>query len=312
MVNTAIGVRIFTGMMMSKSTKEKSLHKLEVQWKKAQRNILKTFLEDDDFDLYLRDKKGKFCKNKMNKHEKGSFGEYVFAQFLNKKEISYKRVNRFGRDFEILIKDQKYKIDLKTSSRHKIWNNKKYSKYNVHYDVIFIDEKSENIPLELYPDQSSPLYKNFYGYKLGYLKDLKKKFDTTIKKNNEKSKKYDPSYLIKNKIKGLGKNIRVLYRIDTHDWKGFPDNLPGSYKKYDATVFLRLKFDWNKDEPSFEKGYLLLTQDLINNKYPLIEAQQRQKNKGINQVINWTEFKKNFDNLCFDDEDKLMAVIEKI
>ena len=45
---------------MSKSTKEKSLHKLEVQWKKAQKNILKTFLEDDDFDLYLRDKKGKF------------------------------------------------------------------------------------------------------------------------------------------------------------------------------------------------------------------------------------------------------------
>ena len=129
MVNTSIGVRIFTGMMMSKSTKEKSLHKLEVQRKKAQKNILKTFLEDDDFDLYLRDKKGKFCKNKMNKHE---------------------------------------------------------------------------------------------------------------------------------------------------------------------------------------KGYLLLTQDLNNNKYSLIEAQQRQKNKGINQVINWIEFKKNFDNLCFDDEDRLMAVIEKI
>ena len=48
---------------MSKSTKEKDLHKLEKQWKKAQKNMLKIFLEDDDFDNYLKQKQSEIKKD---------------------------------------------------------------------------------------------------------------------------------------------------------------------------------------------------------------------------------------------------------
>ena len=48
---------------MSKSTKEKELHKLEKQWKKAQKNMLKIFLEDDDFDNYLKQKQSEIKKD---------------------------------------------------------------------------------------------------------------------------------------------------------------------------------------------------------------------------------------------------------
>ena len=48
---------------MSKSTKEKELHKLEKQWKEAQKNMLKIFLEDDDFDNYLKQKQSEVKKD---------------------------------------------------------------------------------------------------------------------------------------------------------------------------------------------------------------------------------------------------------
>tara|TARA_E500000178_G_C16984625_1_gene737536 strand:- start:174 stop:926 length:753 start_codon:yes stop_codon:yes gene_type:complete len=249
--------------------------------------------------------------NLMNRQEKGAFGEYVFSHFLTDQKIEHQKVNRFGRDFEIFFRGKKHNIDLKTSSKNQVWTNKKYGKFGISYDVVFIEEKNNSVVF--YPDVDSPLYDNYYAYKLGNLSYLKNKFNglkTDFK--GKKEKQHNPSHLIKNKIKNQGKNIRVLYRIDTHNWKGFPDNLPGSYKKYDATVFLRLKFDWNTDEPNFEQGYLLLTKDLDKNKYPLIEAQQRQRNKGIKSVINWSEFKNKFDHLCFHDENKLLLAIKNI
>ena len=296
-------------MTMSKFTEEKEFQRLEKKIRRAEKEMSRIFLEDDDFDVYLR---GENPNTKMNNQEKGSLGEFVFNKFLNEKKIKFQRVNRFGRDFEIEINGRKNKIDLKTSSKYKIWKNKKYAKNDVYYDVIFIDENNEGNPVLLYPDIRSPLHKKFYGYKLGDLSDLRNKFDESKFLTTSKNNKYDPSYSFKNKIKKLGKNIRILYRVDTHDWKGFPDNLPGSYKKYDATVFLRLKFDWNKDKPIFEEGFLLLSKDLDRNKYPLTDAQKRQKNKGIEKVINWEDFRNRFRDLCFKEEDKLLLEIEKI
>ena len=235
-----------------------------------------------------------------NNSEKGDFGEYLYIKFCKKNNIPVKRLNRFGRDIDLA----NAKIDVKTSNSLKNWRDKKYKPY-VRYDVIFINEANNSV--YLYPEKDSPLRKDFYEIKLGEFNYLFNQW-----KNNplEKMPRYDAIKEVRNEIQERVSEkfrSRILYRIDTHQWKGYPDNVPGSWEKYDATIFLKIKFDWERDEVGEIQYYLFLSNEM--DLYSYEEPTKRQRDKGYEKNINWKKFQKTFSRNIFNDIDKLINYI---
>ena len=178
-----------------------------------------------------------------NNTQQGNFGEYLYIKFCKKNNIDCDRVNRFGRDIDLA----NAKIDVKTSFTKKSYSPKTYKPF-VKYDVIFIDEDDGSV--HLYPEKDSPLRKDFYGVRLGEFTDLYDEWKTS---QYEGQAKFDPieeeKKEIEEKITQKYK-LRYIYRVLTHEWHGdhqHPFNIPGScWQKYDATIYLKIMFDWKK------------------------------------------------------------------
>ena len=220
--------------------------------------------------------------------------------FCLKKKINAVQVNQFGRDVEIFT-HKKFNIDVKTSHKVKNWTNKKYRPY-VSYDVVYIDENDNSI--YLYPDLNSPLRELYYGHKIANLDKAYKDYKcrpsfTKIQFNPIKNFK---SMILKQSTK---KKIRFVYRVITHEWKGYADNIPGkNWKNFEATIFFNLNFDWINDTPILDKAYVFISNEM--NEYPLQDAEKRQLNKGIETVLNWELFEKNYPNRIFSSLDELI------
>jgi hypothetical protein len=239
-----------------------------------------------------------------NTTQQGDFGEYLYIEFCKKNKIDCDRVNRLGRDIDLA----NAKIDVKTSKNQKNWGDKKYKPY-VKYDVIFIDKDDDSV--YLYPEKDSPLRKDFYGFKLGEFADLYDEWKTS---KYEVKDKFDLiEYERKEFLQRVSKNFRLrqlLYRVDTHKWIGYPDNIPGSWEKYDATIFLRIKFDWEKDKIGEIKYYLFLSHEM--DLYPDAKPTKRQRKKGIKRIIDLEEFEKTFPRNIFTNRDKLISDINSM
>lgn len=239
-----------------------------------------------------------------NNSQQGEFGEYLYIKFCKKNNIDCNRVNKFGRDIDLA----NAKIDVKTSRTKKNWSDKKYKPY-VKYDVIFIDRDSDSV--YLYPEKDSPLRKDFYGVRLGELTDL---YDEWKTNQYEEKATLDPiEQERKEFLQRVSKKLRLrplLYRVDTHKWIGYPDNIPGSWEKYDATIFLRIKFDWEKDKIGEIKYYLFLSHEM--DLYPDAKPTKRQRKKGIKRIIDLEEFEKTFPRNIFTNRDILISDINSM
>ena len=239
-----------------------------------------------------------------NNSQQGEFGEYLYIKFCKEYNIGCNRVNKFGRDIDLA----NAKIDVKTSRTKKNWSDKKYKPY-VKYDVIFIDIDSDSV--YLYPEKDSPLRKDFYGVRLGELTDL---YDEWKTNQYEEKATLDPiEQERKEFLQRVSKKFRLrplLYRVDTHKWIGYPDNIPGSWEKYDATIFLRIKFDWEKDKIGEIKYYLFLSHEMDS--YPDARPTKRQRKKGIKRIIDLEEFEKTFPRNIFTNRDILISDINSM
>ena len=238
-----------------------------------------------------------------NTSQQGDFGEYLYIEFCKKNNIDCDRVNRLGRDIDLA----NVKIDVKTTynQNQKNWSDKKY-KPHVKYDVIFIDKV--NYSVYLYPEKDSPLRKDFYEVKLGELTDLYDEWKTSQYEGKDKFDLIE--YERKEFLQRVSKKFRLrrlLYRVDTHKWIGYPDNIPGSWDKYDATIFLKIKFDWEKDKIGEIKYYLFLSDEM--DLYPDAKPTKRQREKGIKKIIDLEEFEKTFSRNIFTNRDKLINYI---
>lgn len=247
--------------------------------------------------------KKKFFKNKT---QQGDFGEYLYIKFCKKNNIDFDRVNRLGRDIHLA----NAKIDVKTTfnQNSKNWSDKKYKPY-VKYDVIFIDIDNDSV--YLYPEKDSPLRKDFYEVRLGKFTDLYDEWKTS---QYERQVKFDPieeeKKEIEEKITQKYK-LRYIYRVLTHDWHGdhqHPFNIPGScWQKYDATIYLKIMFDWEKDKIGKIKYYIFLTNEM--GQYPKLESPKLAANRGYEKIINWQVFEENFSKNIFHDKKDLTDFI---
>ena len=232
---------------------------------------------------------------------KGPLGEFIFQKFCIDHQIDFKRVNKFGRDFEINT-SKLHLIDVKTSERQKVWKNRKFPEY-VAYDVVFIDQ--ENNSVVLYPDEKSPLYIHYWAYDLGNLNSLIKEFEDfkKLKKLNTDADQ-DPTIEFSSKIREIEKkydlSLRFLFRVNTHDWTGGegPDNIPGKpWRKFDATIYCNFKYDWGMDRLVPIDICVFYSKDMDS--YPKKKPEQRVINKGINEIIDWESFRKDYTNNIF-------------
>lgn len=239
-----------------------------------------------------------------NKTQQGNFGEYLYIKFCKKNNIDCDRVNRFGRDIDLA----NAKIDVKTSFTKKSYSPKTYKPF-VKYDVIFIDEDNDSV--YLYPEKDSPQRKDFYGVRLGEFTDLYDEWKTS---QYEGQAKFDPieeeKKEIEEKITQKYK-LRYIYRVLTHEWHGdhqHPFNIPGScWQKYDATIYLKIMFDWEKDKIGKIKYYIFLTNEM--EQYPKLESPKLAADRGYEKIINWQVFEENFSKNIFHDKKDLTDFI---
>jgi|TARA_B100002052_G_C15827541_1_gene573686 hypothetical protein len=247
---------------------------------------------------------------------KGPLGEFIFQKFCIDHQIDFKRVNKFGRDFEIKT-TKLHLIDVKTSERSKVWKNRKFPDH-ISYDVVFIDQENDSVVL--YPDEKSPLYTNYWAYDLGSLDVLISEFEDfkKIKKLSTDSGE-DPTIEFSTKISEIEKeynlSLRFLFRVNTHDWRGGegPDNIPGKpWRKFDATIYCNFKYDWDMDRVVPIDICVFYTKDMDS--YPKKKPEQRVINKGINEIIDWESFRKDYTKNIFtnfEDLEQELSVLDQ-
>ena len=93
-------------------------------------------------------------------------------------------------------------------------------------------------------------------------------------------------------------------------WSAKPDNLPGSEKminRYPATVFVQLKYK-NETEEEISKIFYIKHSSL-GKSIKLIEADNRQKKKGIQKVIDFEHFKNENKQYIFENLDNFLEKI---
>lgn len=244
--------------------------------------------------------------------EKGSFGEYCYMLFAKENGFLIRKEGILECDF---IVSDKYLIDVKTTESEKVKYVGTRISENISYDVISIKDGI----VKIYPDLISPL-KNFSGDVIGKTDVLLDRWrqskktgkvlrsQKSIHKENRNSIKSEILDLFK---KSKNEKLRIVFRglVSNTRWKSSPDNLPGSVSQIannDITVFVQMKSENNAEKVS--KIYIFKHIDLY--KFPMKNTDQRQKNKGIEKVIDLEEFEKKFPELIFENMEGLRKQIE--
>jgi hypothetical protein len=106
-----------------------------------------------------------------------------------------------------------------------------------------------------------------------------------------------------------------LFRVNTHDWRGGegPDNIPGKpWRKFDATIYCNFKYDWDMDRVVPIDICVFYTKDMDS--YPKKKPEQRVINKGINEIIDWESFRKDYTKNIFtnfEDLEQELSVLDQ-
>jgi hypothetical protein len=239
-----------------------------------------------------------------NTAELGSFGEFVYLNFVRSKGMSIEKEGIFEHDFII---NNQFLIDVKTTEKNKTkWSGRRINPDFI-YDMITVHDGF----VKIFPDLNSPLI-SFSGQILGktnYLFDQWIDFKKQIKSNpiRRVSNKHTLNRdLIESQIISLFANnslkrIRFIFRgsVSKTRWSSSPDNLPGSLKKInenDVTIFIQM-FSNNHSE-SISKIFLILHDSLSDIK--MKQGDKRQVNKGILSVVDLEWFAEHKCDFVFD------------
>jgi len=247
-----------------------------------------------------------------SKSSLGSFGEFLYFEYATSLGFDISRVSLREVDFVVHDKDniKEYKIDVKTTIKNKIKYTGTRFYQDVTYDLIVIYEGM----IKVVPDTTSPLL--LYGSReLGSLEE-KYKVWIEFKNANKKIKSERNDWLLSrlemkreivNHFRRSGLVARVVFRgsVSRTRWNSSPDNLPGSQaiiSKYNITIYIQLKTEYDVE---VVHRIFVLPHDKLGG-MPYLPSNNRQKNKGIDNVIDWNEFKIKFNSNVFDDINKML------
>jgi len=236
----------------------------------------------------------------------GDFGEYVYQKYAQSMGFKTNRVNMGEIDIFLKKGQDTYEIDVKTTRNtgqgYKGPRNKErkaiiYEQVVVTPDNIIInfDERSPFSYLKSIKIENTE--NNYY--------DWKKNKDKPIKRINKFQKIRDE--IKQNLIHILSDSdfrFRYIFRgsVSLTRWSSQPDSLPGSKKvitKFDYTIFIQMKYcEINLEELS---EIFVFEHSQYNKKIKLITSSPRQQKKGIMQVIDKEDFRRNNPELIFDD-----------
>jgi hypothetical protein len=257
-----------------------------------------------------------FDKSKINDQKKGPFGEYIYREFAKSKKFEVYLTNIADTDVKLKLNEKEYEVDVKTTEI----DSGGYKGVRHRQDILYEQVVLTNSYAKINPDNNSPFKK--YDKKDLIINNIDELFKRW--KNSEYVKKPINSYQnfrnkIKKKINNLfikkNINIRVVCRgsVSLTRWSSWPDNLPGTKKtinKYPATVFVQFIYKNNQNEKISDIFYI--NHKDLGKKIKLIEPNNRQKNKGINKVINFEAFKIDIPELIFKNLAELESFVKKL
>ena len=246
----------------------------------------------------------------------GDFGEYIYQKYAQSMGFKTNRVNMGEIDIFLQKDLQKYEVDVKTtrniSQGYKGQRSKErkaiiYEQVVVKPDYILInfDERSPFFYLKSVKIENTE--KNYY--------DWKKDKDKPIKRINKFQKIRDE--IKQNLIHILSDSdfrFRYIFRgsVSLTRWSSQPDSLPGSKKvitKFDYTIFVQMKYSETNLEELSE--IFVFEHSQYNKKIKLITSSVRQQKKGLMQVIDKEDFRKNNPELIFSDINSFKAYADK-
>ena len=250
-----------------------------------------------------------FSKYRLNDQLLGDFGEFIYRKYAEGQNFRVKQTNVAETDVELQKNDKKYLIDVKSSWTKEGGFKGHRSRIDISYDQVSIQDDTTKI----FPDKSSPLF-SLVPIIISDTEQLFKEWKikkTNKEKNNNSYQEYRKE--LKKKIKLFFKDnnidIRVVIRgsVSLTRWSAKPDNLPGSEKminRYPATVFVQLKYK-NETEEEISKIFYIKHSSL-GKSIKLIEADNRQKKKGIQKVIDFEHFKNENKQYIFENLDNFL------
>jgi hypothetical protein len=236
----------------------------------------------------------------------GSFGEFVYEQYLLSLGYDVTSLHILERDFRICnpsdLNSISYDIDVKTTQKNITRYTGKRVRLDILYELIVLNDGV----LTFYPDNRSPLSKtgpinigrieDFYPLWMNRAKHRKTPSHNKAKDLRAKIKKHIVDTM---RDKGIYKT-RVIFRgsVSKSRWDSGPDNLPGTdtvISRYSSTIFVQMISD-NSTENIQEIIYF----DHANLDC-LIGARltDRQLRKGISKVIDLDDYKDKYENYVF-------------
>ena len=252
---------------------------------------------------------------KINDSLIGDFGEYVYQKYAQSMGFKTNRVNMGEIDI-LLEKDKdKYEIDVKTTrnagqgykgTRSKERKTIIYEQVVVTPDYIIInfDKRSPFSHFKKVKIENTEI--NYY--------DWKNDKDKPTKKINKFQKIRDE--IKQNLIHILSDSdfrFRYIFRgsVSLTRWSSQPDSLPGSKKvitNFDYTIFIQMKYSETNLEELSE--IFVFKHSEYNKAIKLIPSSERQQKKGLMQVIDKEDFRRNNPELIFDNIDSFKNYAE--
>ena len=245
----------------------------------------------------------------------GDFGEYVYQKYAQSMGFKTNRVNMGEIDIFLQKDSEKYEIDVKTTRntgqgykgpRSKERKTIIYEQVVVKPDCILInfDEGSPFFYLKSVKIENTE--KNYY--------DWKEDKDKPTKRINKFQKIRDD--IKQNLIQILSDSdfrFRYIFRgsVSLTRWSSQPDSLPGSKKvitNFDYTIFIQMKYSETNLEELSE--IFVFKHSEYNKAIKLIPSSERQQKKGLMQVIDKEDFRRNNPELIFDNIDSFKNYAE--
>jgi len=239
----------------------------------------------------------------QNNHSQlGSFGEFVYSEYLKSLGFQIDVARILQRDFEVHYDGKKIGIDVKTTKSQKTWfSGNRFSK-EIIYDLVQV----RNNLVKIFPDKNSPLSKD-KEILIGSIDQLVSKWVLNIKgksiKGAQNTHQINRRNLKIEILKIFSKiKTRVIFRgmVSETKWKSKPDNLPGKesvINRFELTIFVQMVTLDNSEEI---KSIFVIPHSILS-EIRMAKPDTRQKNKNIAQVIDLGLFSQDFPHLMLKD-----------
>lgn len=244
----------------------------------------------------------------------GAFGEFVYKRFCETHGVVCERTNYCHTDFLVTRSQETVQIyvDVKTTQRH----THEYRGKRRHSEIVYESISVSKDIVTLIPDEKSP-FKDKGVIQIGYLRDLHQEWlsnEEASKRNNSMISKEEISELRNIFSKTKFPKVRIVERGDASQsrWTGTVDNLPGTdetIKKSDITLFIQYGcFDFQQIISSIT---IFPHELFLSELAPMLEPSQRQRNKGIKQVVDLHAYRNKHPEFLFQNLEKLKNFVMK-